>query len=326
MGAYEELRSTGRLGTDGARLLYRVVQVVARARNFPPPEGYAQWDRDAAMDAAHDFLDGDRGRKRLADLTVRAVDEESFERLLHASVLNFHRDRSRRTDMGALIRRVGDVLDQGAGFGKVGGEPTRWYLSGGPKEPSSAAPAALVAAAGAETEVTVPKWESSRRRAPQADFDTFERLARRVLAAARGSLTARQIAEAIAARLDPRRSPLTLELDVLERLPDPSLDARTECDVLGRLQAAEVFDHLSDRERILLATWDRPVRDLGEVLGVARSQATVLRQRLAARLASELADDEEADTMVHQLVGLANAWMRQRTAGAGSAFLTGDGR
>jgi hypothetical protein len=326
MGAYEELRSTGRLGPNGARLLYRVVQLVARARNFPPPEGHTQWDRDAATEAAHDFLDRDRGRKRLADLAVRAVDEQSFERLLHAAVLNFHRDRSRRTDMGALIRRVGDILDRSDLFAKVSGEPVRWHLPSEPDEPSAVPPARLVTAVSSEADLMVPKWESSRRRAPQADFDTFERLVDRVLAAAAGTLTTRQIAEAIASRLDPHRSPLTVEVDVLERLPDPRPDAQTEGEVVGRLHAADVFERLSDRERILLATWERPVRDLGDVLGVARSQATVLRQRLAAMLATELADDEEADVVVQQLLALAHNWMRQRTNRPGTAFTASDGR
>jgi hypothetical protein len=326
MGAYEELRSTGRLGPAGALLLYKVVQVVARARNFPPPQGHVQWDRDAAADAAHDFLDGARGRKRLADLAARAVDEESFERLLHAAVLNFHRDQSRRSDMGAMILRIGDILERSELFATVGGQPARWHLPGVPAEPSTVPPTQLATAVNAEPNVTVPRWQSSRRRAPQADFDTFERLIGRVLAAAAGSLTASQIAEAIASRLDPRRSPLTVELDVLERLPDPSLDARTEDEVVGRLHAADVFARLSDREKILLATWERPVRDLGEVLGVARSQATVLRQRLATVLASELANDEEADVVVQQLVGLANDWLRQRTNGPGTAFVISDGR
>jgi hypothetical protein len=320
MGAYEELRSTGRLGPEGAQLLYRVVQVVARARNFPPPEGHSQWDRNAAVDAAHDFIDGDRGRRRLADLAVRAIDQPSFERLLHTSVLNFHRDRSRRTDMGALIRRVGDVLDDSELFRRINGEPARWHLTDGQAKPSTAQPSHLAAAVGEETDITVPKWESTRRRAPQADFGTFERLTRRVLVAANGSLTVRQIAEAIAARLDPRRSPLTVELDVFERLPDPSSDAQTEDEVLGRLQAADLFEHLSDRERILLATWERPVRDLSEVLGVAHSQASVLRQRLATRLAGELREDKEAESVVYELFKLATHWMRERTTGHGSTL------
>lgn len=323
MGPHEELQSTGRLGYSGAQLLYKVVYTVAMARNFPPPEAHAQWDEQAVQEAAHDFLAEDRGKKRLADLAVRAVDERSFERLLHKSVLNFHRDRSRKTDMGALVRRVAEVLDRSDIFAKTDGQPPRWSLVDGPSEPSPVPPPRLAVAASEEPNVTVPRWESSRRRAPLADFDTFERLCRRVLGAANGSLTAAELAYAVASRFDPGRVPLTVELDVLERLPDRTADARTEREVLGRIEAAALFEALPDRDRILLATWERPVRDLSEVLGLGHSQANVLRQRLARRLANELKDEEEAEDVVTELRALASDWIRQRTIGRGSTFSRG---
>jgi hypothetical protein len=319
-GAYDELVSAGGFGPQCARLLYRAVQAVAIARNFPPPDGYVRWDGDAAMDVAHDFLDGERGRKRITDLAIRATDDASLERLLHAAVLNFHRDRSRRTDVGALIRRVGDVLDRSDLFRETATGPSRWHLPGAPVTPSTARPSALTRAAAEEPEVIVPRWTSERRRAPQADFDSFERLIRRVLMAAGGSLTAAQISLALSARLDPRRVLLTVELDVLEQLPDRSAGARTEDQVLGLLHSADVFDRLSDRERILIATWERPVRDLGEVLGVGHSQVGALRQRLAVRLAGELAGDNGPEIVVHELRALATEWMRERTAGHCTAF------
>jgi hypothetical protein len=319
-GAYDELVSAGRLGPQCARMLYRAVQTVAVARNFPPPDGHVRWDPEAAMDVAHDFLDGERGRKRITDLAIRATDDASLERLLHAAVLNFHRDRSRRTDVGALIRRVGDVLDRSDLFHESGARPSRWHLRGAPATPSRARPSALARAAASEPELIVPKWESERRRAPRADFETFERLIRRVLLAADGSLTAAQISVALSARLDPRLVPLTVELDVLERMPDRSADAQTEDQVLGRLHSADVFDRLSDRERILIATWEKPVRDLGAVLGVGHSQAGALRQRLAVRLAGELAGDRGPEIVVNELRALAAEWMGQRTDGHGAAF------
>ena len=319
-GAYDELVSAGRFGPQCARMVYRAVQTVAIARNFPPPDGHVRWDRDAAMDVAHDFLDGERGRKRITDLAIRATDDASLERLLHAAVLNFHRDRSRRTDVGALIRRVGDVLDRSGLFQQAAADPPRWHLPGARATPSTAHPAALARAAAGEPEVTVPRWTSERRRAPQADFDSFERLILRVLMAAHGSLTAAQIALAMLGRLDPRRVPLTVELDVLERLPDRSADAQTEDQVLSRLHSAEIFGRLSDRERILIATWERPVRDLGAVLGVGRSRAGTLRQRLAVRLAGELAGDHGPEIVVTELRALAAEWMRERTAAHGPAF------
>ena len=175
-GAYDELVSAGRFGPQCARMLYRAVQTVAIARNFPPPDGHIRWDADAAMDVAHDFLDGERGRKRITDLAIRATDNASFERLLHAAVLNFHRDRSRRTQVGALIRRVGDVLDRSDLFQETATDPSRWHLPGAPATPSTSGPSALARAAAEEPEVTVPRWTSERRRAPQADFDSIERL------------------------------------------------------------------------------------------------------------------------------------------------------
>jgi hypothetical protein len=320
MGAYEELVDTGRLGPQGVRLLYRVVQAVALARNFPPPAGNARWDADATADAAHDFLDGQRGSKRLTDLAIRATDEASFERLLHGAVLNFHRDRSRQTELGALVRRVGEVLERSELFERTPSDNSRWRLSGGPAEASSASPASLARAAAEEPHVDVPRWSSSKRRAPQADFASFERLIYRVLTAAAGSLSAAEIAKAVSARLDPHRIPLTLELDVLERLADRGLIAQTETQVLGRMHAADLFEQLSDRERILLATWDRPVRDLEELLGVRHSQAQVLRQRLAARLREELDGDPEAETVVTDLLIITSQWLVERTTGPGAAF------
>jgi hypothetical protein len=319
-GAYDELVSAGRLGPQCARMLYRAVQTVAIARNFPPPDGHIRWDPDAAMDVAHDFLDGERGRKRITDLAIRATDDASLERLLHAAVLNFHRDRSRRTDVGALIRRVGYVLDRSDLFRETAAGPSRWHLRGAPATPSTARPSALESAAAGETAVTVPSWASERRRAPRADFDSFERLIRRILIAADGSLTAAQISQALSARLGPRPVPLSMDLDVLDRLPDRSADAQTEDQVLGRLHSAEVFDRLSDRERILIATWEKPVRDLGAVLGVGHSQAGTLRQRLAGRLAGELAGEDGPEIVVTELRALATEWMRERTAGHGTAF------
>jgi hypothetical protein len=324
MSAYDELMVTGRLGPQGVRLLYHVVQVVARARNFPPPAGHVRWDADAAADAAHDFLDGERGSKRLTDLALRATDQTSFERLLHGAVVNFHRDRSRQTELGALVRRVREVLERSELFEPTPSDHMRWRVLGGPDEASGAPPASLARAAAEEPHVEVPRWSSNKRRAPQADFASFERLVQRVLTAAKGSLTAAEIARAVSARLGPHRVPLTLELDVLERLPDRGLMAQIETQVLGRMHAAELFAQLSDRERMLLAAWDRPVRDLGELLGVRHSQAHVLRQRLAARLKHELEGDPDAETIVSDLLALATQWLVERTTGPGAALIHHD--
>jgi len=112
-GPRQELADTGRLGSDGAELLYRTVVAVAAARNFPPPTGSASWDESAVAETAHNILDGPRGVKRLADALLRSTDESSFARILEGAAVNYLRDVARRTDLGKVILRVAVIRPAG---------------------------------------------------------------------------------------------------------------------------------------------------------------------------------------------------------------------
>ena len=83
----EEVLAEQRIGPAGAALLYRLVRAVAISRNFPPPPGSPRWDDTAVTETAHDFLDGERGRRRVADIAIRSVDEITFERIMEAAVV-----------------------------------------------------------------------------------------------------------------------------------------------------------------------------------------------------------------------------------------------
>jgi len=318
---YEELTTTGRLGPAGASLLYRTVRALGIARGFPPPDGHSGWGLDACAEVAHDLLVGPRGVKRVAAMRVSATDDPSLERLLQRVVLNALRDLSRQTDMGALVLRVREVLDASDRFEAADAARTRWRLIGHPSGPNTVPDAVMAAATARETSVTVPRWSSERRRAPLADRETFERLLTRALEAADGAVTAADLARAVAARLDPVRVPLATELDTAEQLVDRAPEAGDiASEVVSRLRAREIFDSLSDRERILAATWDRPVRDLGALVGVRHSQASAIRQRLAEGLREALAGDDDADLVVSSLVVLATGWLMKWTAEAGPTF------
>lgn len=309
----QEILDTGRIGENGALLLYRTVWSVAVGRNFPPPPGSSRWDESAVTEAAHDFLDGRRGVKRVTDIAIRCVDDASFGRLLEASVVNFLREGSRRTDLGKLILRVTEVLRDEDTFRRVPGRPPRWSLADGEHSPSRASPAAL-AAATAGIDVVVPAWSSTRRDPPLADRRSFVRLLVAVLGVARGSLTAAEAAHAIAARLDHRRTALTLELDVLERLAEPASTGDPAVVATSSVLALQVFDRLDDRERVLVASADVPVRGLSGVLAVGRSQAALLRQRLHDRLRTELAADDDAEGTLKSLGELCDGWLCDRTS------------
>lgn len=321
MTAYSEL-ADGHPGREFADLLYRSVRAVAVARNFPPPPGHEAWTVDAVTETAHDLLDGERGRKRLRDLTRRATDDPSLLRLLQAAAVNHLRDVSRRTDLGALILRLREVLAGSDVFTPAGNNGQLWALAAGPTATSPAPDAALAAAAAGVPGIRRPRWCSERRRAPVADADSLQRLLTAVLTAAGGAVSLPTLAGAVASRLDVTHVPLTVELDTVEHLPDPAIALPGPDAVLSDLRAAELLASMSDRERILCATWGLPVRDLGGILGCGHSQAALLRQRLAADLRAALVDDSGADQTVQALVEQANTWLAARTSPRGATLMT----
>jgi hypothetical protein len=198
-------------------------------------------------------------------------------------------------------------------FERVSGHPAGWTLTGGPTTPSIV-PDTSLAAAVVNTQVTVPAWNSQRRDAPLADRGSFIRMLRAVLTAADGSLTASDIARAVATRLDYRRTPLSIELDVLEGIAERSPRQNPAAQASSAVRAAQVFDELDDRDRILIALYEQPVRGLGDTLALRRSQAALLRQRLARRLRDELADDTEPDETISVLRRLCECWLENRTS------------
>lgn len=314
MSARDELLTTGRLGEAGAMMLYDIVGLVGAARRFPPPEGSTSWDGAAQQIVAHDFLQNPRTPKRLLDITVRSVDNRSFERQLEKAVLNHLRDQARSTDLGKLIVRTKEVLRATDDFVVIprAGEDM-WTVDDALSEPSTVPPREVASAIRREP-VVVPKWTSAARDAPLADRDTFVRLIRTILLAARGSLTARDIAGVLTTRLDHRRTPLTVELDSDEGFSEPADPAADPAaQTLSGIRAAEIFDGLSDRQRIIVVSLELNVRDLAFVIETGKSQAAQLRQNLTNRLSAELEDDDDQQGTVRALVELCDGWLEQRT-------------
>lgn len=314
----DELVNSGRLGQAGAELLYRTVRLVAIGNGFPPPEGSPSWDETAVAETAHDLVKDERGAKRLLDIVVRSVDDRSFERLLEKAVLNFLRDVARGTDLGKLILRVKEILRDEDDFEAVPGSSERWTLSGGTAAPSAAGPDAL-ASATAGLQVVVPKWTSERRDAPLADRPSFVRLMTSVLTAAAGSLTAVDIAHALTARLDHRRTAHATNLDIQEQVSEPGrLSGDPAIHTVAELHALDIFDSLSDRERIIVTTLDENVRDLSRLIDTGKTQAALIRQRLVERLSHEIADDDDPDSTATILCELCDDWIQSRTGTVGA--------
>lgn len=318
MTAREELLSTGQLGKEGAELVYRTVQLVATAHGFPPPRGSRSWDKNAVTETAHGFLEGERGARRLREIAIRSVNDLSFERLLDSAVHNFLRDLSRQTDFGKLVLRVKEILRDEAEFEQVPGRSDRWMLTGGEPEPSTVPPAVLTASI-AGIKVTVPKWSSETRDGPLADLASFVALMTRVLAAAEGSLNAVDLTHVLTSRLDHRRTALVTLMDIEEHVSEAALvEGDSATSAVAKLHAADIFDTLSDRERIILSAPEATVRDLAHQLAVGKSQAALLRKRLFDRLQREFEDDDDINEVVSRLCDLCGEWTRKWTAANGA--------
>ena len=314
----EELLTTARLGDLGADLLYRSVYAVAVGHAFPPPEGCAIWNRDTAIEAAHDFLEDGQTPRRLMDIALRSVDDASFARLLGTAVLNWLRDRARRTDLGKLILRVKEILRSSGSFVHVGGPDDRWARPGDSAGPGTPEPTVLASAI-ANLPVTIPRWTSTLRDAPLADRPSLEALIEALLTAAGGSLPVVEIAHALTTRLDHRRVPLTVSIDVLEGAEPADVGADPADRTAAEVHATAIFDALSDRERLLVPHLEQTVREIASRIGTGKSQAALIMQRLVDHLRRELEDDsaDEAEDTMRVVCELCGAWLRRRTGTEG---------
>ena len=312
MSAFDELKA-GAPGDEFVRLLARTIKVVGQSRGFPPPEGHRAWSTDAVAEAASAFLTDSQTPRRLADLAVHCSDEAAVRARLQMAVINFLRDRGRRTELGRFIRRLRDVLAVIDGVIAVGED--HWRLAAEPDDPSTTSPWELESAANREPHVDAPSWgQDAKRNAPVADRETITRLAQRVLTAAAGSLTTADLARAMAPRLGLRSPPLTVALD-RSAVPDPSI--HDPADVATRRPRAEqILSRLTPRQRLAIAHYELTVRMLEPVLGVSRTQAALARSTAQDVLREELADDPDGDSIVLAVVDLAQKWAANRTTNA----------
>ncbi|MFF2601299.1 hypothetical protein ACFVVB_19705 [Streptomyces californicus] len=134
-GAYEELSHTGQLGPETFELLRRLVHQVRQSSGFPPPEGYAEWNDDAAHDVITAMLTREgTGQHFVTNCFALAAEDASLERLFLTSIKNFLIDEAKKTPRGKLRRRIARLMGTDASFRRIPGPPPRcgrgiWMIS-----------------------------------------------------------------------------------------------------------------------------------------------------------------------------------------------------
>ena len=253
----------------------------------------ATWNSDAVDEFVQEFF-VDRGPAVTAALLAQVTDVASMGRYLRRSVRHFLVDCARDTDIGAIRRKIEDLLSVTVLFAQVPrGVPGagRWQLAGKTLAPYGGDLQPLVAAAYAVRDVQAVRW-SGPRRSPLASDASLIEILRAVLGAAGGSLEVAQLTAVLA-----RRFPAAVEY------ADATIDEQTfkvavapfedRPDVMLEVsdRAQEVYAQLSPAQRALLPHLNKPIGEQMQVLGLGRSQTYAASGKLKAMVVELVPDD-----------------------------------
>lgn len=310
ISAFEELSQLGYLGQRGVKVVRQIVE--QEVRKVRPVQEALELD-----DAVQEFF-VDRIEPLTAALVTKATSEESYGRLVRASVKNWVIDKARAIGTGPLRRSVEKVLAQSSEFervpaGNVGAG--RWRAAGSDWLPWGGDAGVLVSAAWSVPDVRVPKWSSTSRRPPVADRASLVAIIGAVLQAAAGSLDTAQVvyvfSQRFAAALDPTSVSFSSGSDEDDRGIDPRSDALGPEDELIAeaaiediaAAAAAIFGRLSDLERAVVPCLDdQPA--VQRLLGLGRSQSALFSQRLRTKIRELAGTGLDREDIAREVIAL----------------------
>jgi DNA-directed RNA polymerase specialized sigma24 family protein len=320
--AYEEARARGGLGRVGVMLLYETVDAVRRLRSYPPPPGHSVWTAEAVQELAHDFL-ADK-RAHVAGVLLRASDDESFELLLETAVRNFIIDGIRKTSTGGAMRSLRRVvaadpavIEVPAGSPGAGG----WSLPDKVENSIfSGDPARLIDAAFAVVDARRARWRlDAQNRPPIAETDSVQRIVRAVLEAAAAPVPRARVLAVVLERFPLVDAPSVSELD-----DDTADTALGDGDGSARTIAGEIWDQLTDTERLVVGILDESARDIAAETGLTKSTAHRAMQSARAVVAQLLGDETDQISIIGELRNLSASARSRGTERAGLAFTHGE--
>lgn len=264
-------------------------------------------------DVVHDFL-VDRIKPLTALLLSQATGDDSLAKLLRVSARNWLIDRARKTGTGHIRRTIEKVLSETPDFERVDHNEVgtdRWRMVGSKTQPWAGSIDDLTAAAWSVRDVRIPKWSSTRRRAPLASRESLIAIIRSVLVRAAGSVEIGHLvavfADRFAAALDPLvasidddDNPIDVETAALD--PEETLIAdELAWDVA--VAAAEIVGRLTDTEREIL-----PVLHDSEAvrlrLGKGSTQCAAFTARLKVKIRELAGTSGDAEEIVREVAAL----------------------
>lgn len=252
------------------------------------------WTTDLVAEWTQEFFAA-KGEAVTAGVLAQTVNLDSMSRYLRKTIRHFLVDAARSTDIGAIRRKIEDLLAATPEFTQVPPRTPgagRWQLAGPLQSPFGGDLGPLVAAAYAVPGVQAVRW-SGKRRAPLARDESLVDILRAVLIAAGGSLEVAQLTAVLLRRFPAavEHADTALDEQTFEAAVAP-LEDRPDVMVEVSDRAAEVYEQLSPSQRALLPHLGKPIEDQAQILGLGRSQAYAARGKLTALLVELVPDDE----------------------------------
>lgn len=303
-GAYEELSQTGQLGPETFELLRCLVHQVRHSSGFPPPEGYAEWDDDAAYDVITAMLTREgAGQRFVTSCFALATDDASLERLFLTSIKNFLIDEAKKTPRGKLRRRIARLMGTDASFRRMPGPPPRWALSDHPEGAVWQGNLDnLVAEAWRVRGVGITRWNRSGP-TPAQTVRALMAIVTQVLRHARGAVREEDLAKVLESRfelLSPARfTPLHADEGTLAAAVEASV---AEADPAGVGGAAHIWQRLTPNERLLLPYLDEDAHHAAQLLEIGQTQARAVLAGLKAKLLLALSEDSDREAVMGALL------------------------
>lgn len=280
--------------------LVEFLQGIARSLTTgrPTPTGAYDWEPHEIDDLAFEIVEN-LGTDALVARALLFNSDADLRNYLLGVGRNIMRMRARNSPSGWVIRTVDEKLAESPAFERANGG---WRMAGTDAPRFDGDARALVAASWTVPTDTVVWSPDSDRGAPLAYGNDIRAVAAAVLAEA-GCLTNQQLGAVLAHRFNVsfanRYVDPTAPVGDEDDLDRPDLDALPGDVRRGRFQAPEAEVDTDDAARWLLRQMlpeDRLMigltadgltpEEIGVVLGLKRSQAYVMRQRLETRLAA----------------------------------------
>lgn len=299
--AYEELQTTGQVGTATYELLLKLAKQVVRWNSFPPPDGSSKWGDDEVLSLVHDLL-AHKKKKFLLGILTGPTNQTSLENYIRKSVKNTLIDEAKKTERGKLRGRLGTLLPRDGRFIDVSTPAgPSWALLGQAQELSSSGYDELVASAANVRGVFLNLPLNPAGRTSKRNTYALVTVSHGVILVAKGSVRAELLARTLEARFIGLGQPqeCALSAETVENTPITFEESQQGFDTGTAVLANQIWEQMSRDEHLLLSALGDTGASQARVLGCGARQAKAIAERLVETIRrATMNDDEQAPVVI----------------------------